>query len=143
MRAVKTVITAAGNLKRAFADTMGEDQIVLQAIQDVNVPKFLQQDLILFKGIVADLFPTTKVKEIDYGIFEEQIGVAAAEQQLQAIPGFVTKVIQLYETTVVRHGLMLVGPTASGKTKCYEVLAQTITGLAALGEKDNTDSPYV
>ena len=39
------------------------------------------------------------------------------------------KCIQLYETTVVRHGLMLVGPTGSGKTRCYEVLQEAMTDI--------------
>ena len=44
-------------------------------------------------------------------------------------PGFVKKCIQLYETTVVRHGLMLVGPSISGKTKCYQVLRDALSSL--------------
>lgn len=49
MRAVKTVIAVAGNLKREKPD-MDERQIVLRALRDVNVPKFLKGDLKLFNG---------------------------------------------------------------------------------------------
>uniref|UniRef100_A0A6I8P5E1 Dynein axonemal heavy chain 1 n=1 Tax=Ornithorhynchus anatinus TaxID=9258 RepID=A0A6I8P5E1_ORNAN len=113
MRAVKTVISAAGNLKRENP-TMNEELICLRAIRDVNVPKFLMEDLKLFSGIVSDLFPKIKEEEVDYGILE----TAIRKNTCSCLSlGFLTKCIQLYETTVVRHGLMLVGPAGSGKSQ--------------------------
>ncbi|KAI5937324.1 Dynein heavy chain 1, axonemal [Manis javanica] len=129
MRAVKTVISAAGNLKRENP-SMNEELICLRAIRDVNVPKFLQEDLKLFSGIVCDLFPTIKEEGTDYGVLDKAVRRACEKNNLQDVDGFLTKCIQLYETTVVRHGLMLVGPTGSGKSSCYRVLAAAMTMLA-------------
>ena len=55
--------------------------------------------------------------------------VILREHALQCHKPFMTKVIQLYETFVVRFGVMLVGFTGSGKTKCYEILADTMTRM--------------
>ena len=35
----------------------------------------------------------------------------------------------MYDTTVVRHGLMIVGPTGGGKTSCYRTLAAAQSSL--------------
>ena len=48
---------------------------------------------------------------------------------MQPVQPFLDKVIQLYDTIQVRHGLMLVGPTGGGKTCNYKVLSHAISAL--------------
>ena len=54
---------------------------------------------------------------IDYGTLDTGLRSTCLKLGIKDVPGFLNKCIQLFETTVVRHGLMLVGPTGSGKTK--------------------------
>lgn len=132
MRAVKTVITAAGNLKRASPDE-NEEALLMRALQDVNVPKFLSQDLPLFAGILSDLFPGINRPQFDYGPLLEALKESVREINLQPVQIFLTKNIELYEMICVRHGLMVVGPTGGGKSSNIRVLASALTKLKAKG----------
>lgn len=60
--------------------------------------------------------------QVGYGDLMQALTSACKDMGLQAVDSFVAKCIQLYETTIVRHGLMLVGPTMGGKTACYTAL---------------------
>ena len=126
MRAVKSVLVMAGALRRKNPD-LSEDVVLIRAMRDSNVPKFLEQDLPLFMGIVNDLFPSVEVPYVDYGSLQKEIENQLDINNYRKPPQYITKIIQLLETMIVRHGIMLVGVTGTGKTVCSEILRKALT----------------
>ena len=124
MRAISTVIKAAGWLKQRNPKT-SEDLIVLNAIKASNIPKFINQDLPLFDGILKDLFPEVS-EEREKDDIEEMISNAIIDCKLVENFKFFEKVLQIYSTILIRHGLMIIGQSMAGKTTALEVLAKAL-----------------
>lgn len=137
MRAVKSVLVMAGALKRA-SPNQSEDITLICALRDSNLPKFLANDAILFKGILGDLFPGVELPEPERGNLQTAIETCLRQNNLQTVPELVLKTLQLYETMVVRWGVMLVGPTGSGKTSVLHTLACALEKLY----QDMVEGPY-
>jgi dynein heavy chain len=138
MRAVNSILVAAGNLREQLGNDPAWDEakIVLRSINDVNLAKFLLEDLPLFRGITADLFPGVVLPKADYNVLlsclnkvcDEGMEVAPNNvQRLESKPEYIAKAIQLYEMVLVRHGVMVVGQTCSGKTSIIHNLAKAMT----------------
>eukprot|EP00958_Prasinococcus_capsulatus_P027403 scaffold5502_cov390-Prasinococcus_capsulatus_cf.AAC.6 len=131
LRALKSVLVMAGELKRGTGD-MSEELVLMRALRDMNLPKFVFEDVPLFLGLINDLFPGLDCPRVRYPQLNDVVEKDLESQGYQVLTGpseQVDKVIQLYETMLTRHTTMVVGETGGGKSVIIHTLARAQTKL--------------
>ncbi|XFF88688.1 hypothetical protein AB1E18_014907 [Capra hircus] len=128
LRAIKSVLVVAGSLKRGDP-SRAEDQVLMRALRDFNIPKIVTDDLPVFMGLIGDLFPALDVPRKRDLNFEKVIKQSIMELQLQAEDSFVLKVVQLEELLQVRHSVFVIGNAGSGKSQVLRSLNKTYQNL--------------
>ncbi|XP_006894689.1 PREDICTED: dynein heavy chain 10, axonemal [Elephantulus edwardii] len=131
LRALKSVLVMAGELKRGSSD-LREDVVLMRALRDMNLPKFVFEDVPLFLGLISDLFPGLDCPRVRYPDFNDAVEQVLAENGYIVLPVQVDKVVQMFETMLTRHTTMVVGPTGGGKSVVINTLSQAQTKLGIL-----------
>uniref|UniRef100_A0A8C8WRI9 Dynein axonemal heavy chain 17 n=1 Tax=Panthera leo TaxID=9689 RepID=A0A8C8WRI9_PANLE len=128
LRAIKSVLVVAGSLKRGDP-SRAEDQVLMRALRDFNIPKIVTDDLPVFMGLIGDLFPALDVPRKRDLNFEKIIKQSVVELKLQAEDSFVLKVVQLEELLQVRHSVFVIGNAGSGKSQVLKSLHKTYQNM--------------
>nr|VZI42327.1 unnamed protein product [Spirometra erinaceieuropaei] len=143
LRALKSVLVMAGSLRRSEPD-LSEESVLMRAMRDMNLPKFVYEDVQLFLDLIQDLFPGLQCPRVGYPEFTQAVKGYLERENYVVLPHQVDKVVQLYETMQTRHTTMVVGPTSGGKTVVIQCLCKaqeslgTPTKLFTMNPKDRS-----
>ncbi|EFO65273.1 Dynein heavy chain [Giardia lamblia P15] len=128
LRNILSVLRICGSRRRSNPD-LSEENILLRVLTDMNRSKLVDEDAPLFMSLTEDLFPGLRVEDNSYPDLDAALSVVCGELFLQQHPDWLKAVVQFYETHLVRHGIMLLGPPLSGKSQSILSLAKAMSAM--------------
>ena len=135
LRNILSVLRSAGQIKRNRLNDL-EEGLLMSTLRDMNLSKLIAQDVPLFLSLLTDLFPSLGMPIGQQHLeLKKALTDVVKSDHLIMHPSWTIKVIQLYETTLVRHGIMMVGPSGSGKSKIISCLQDSLTHTTGISHK--------
>lgn len=107
-------------------------QILIQSVCETMVPKLVAEDIPLLHSLLSDVFPGVKYIRGEMDALRAEVTKVCNELHLvsgESGSQWVEKVLQLYQITQLHHGLMMVGPSGSGKSMAWKVLLKALERL--------------
>ena len=133
LRALKTVLGIAGKLLRDArtaaaagagprVDKTMEAQIVIRATRVTTLPKLTFADGRRFADLLNDVYPGVEVSDVSDAELEAAIQEILEEKHYENVPSQIEKVLQLHIACSQRIGIIIVGPSGSGKSSLWHIL---------------------
>ena len=113
--------------------------VILQSQGELNKAELSSRTAIAINPKNANAYLNLGNILKDYGKLQEAIENQICQLKLQPVKSFVEKVIQVHETQLVRHGMMVVGEAGSGKSVNVLVLSNALGQLQEEGVVDKDD----
>ncbi len=129
LRALKSVIVGAGRLRRLLPSIIAEEDVLLRSTWETVTPKLVASDRPLFTNLVSSVFPGCKVGSTGNADLSEALISVCKERQFDYDSDeneWMEKILQLNSILELRHGVMLVGPSGSGKSSAWKTLLSAL-----------------
>lgn len=63
-----------------------KDMVLMRALRDMNLPKFVFEDVPLFLGLIGDLFPGLDCPRVRYPMFNDAVEAVLDAQSFILLP---------------------------------------------------------
>lgn len=73
-------------------------------------------------SLLADVFPGVDYVASELEVLLQHVKAICTERRLVASERWIAKIMQLYQIQKIQHGVMMVGPSGSGKSSAWQVL---------------------